>query len=118
MHASTVSFAPLALLVGLVAALPQQQTPNAPGTGNHCCNGGVADNGFCKGLGLFSFCCTADSEISPDKGHGCDPVPEFPTGRNVEQFVPFGPGSVGTACSVQGINVAGTLTGFIGCAEA
>ncbi|EFQ36350.1 uncharacterized protein GLRG_11495 [Colletotrichum graminicola M1.001] len=107
MHASTVIFAPLALLAGLVAARPSDS--NTPATGERCCNGGTNDTSdFCLSFGLNSFCCSGfDASI----GTGCDDIPEFPTGRNIQNFVPSN-----TGCTVPGIRSRGTLPGFIGCA--
>ncbi|KAK1566081.1 uncharacterized protein LY79DRAFT_572762 [Colletotrichum navitas] len=107
MHASTVLFAPLALLAGLVAARPADS--DLPATGLRCCNGGTTDDsGFCLGLGLNSFCC---SGFDAGRKGGCDSIPEFPTGRDIRNFVPSN-----TGCEVPGIKVSGTLPGFIGCA--
>ncbi|KAK2037430.1 hypothetical protein LZ31DRAFT_481252 [Colletotrichum somersetense] len=107
MHASTVLFAPLALLAGLVAARPADS--DVPATGLRCCAGGTSDpSELCSGLGLNSFCC---SGFDAGRKGGCDNFPEFPTGRNIQDFV-----RSETGCSVPGIKVSGTLPGFIGCA--
>ncbi|KAK2011622.1 hypothetical protein LZ32DRAFT_629380 [Colletotrichum eremochloae] len=105
MHASTVLFAPLALMAGLVAARPADS--DFPATGLRCCNGGTGDaTEFCKCLGLDSFCCSGFDAGRPG---GCDDFAEFPTGRTVQQLVPGG------SCTVPGIKVSNPLPGFIGC---
>ncbi|KAK1994688.1 hypothetical protein LX36DRAFT_660314 [Colletotrichum falcatum] len=98
MHAPTVLSA---LLAGLAAALPQSDI--GPGTGSRCCNGGTSETSkFCIALGLNAFCC---SGINASTGTGCDKVPQFPTGRDVQNVVP-----TSQTCE------SDKLAGFIACA--
>ncbi|KAK2030654.1 hypothetical protein LX32DRAFT_651457 [Colletotrichum zoysiae] len=72
MHASTVLFASVSLLAGLVAAQASDS----------CCNGGTTDprGTQCSSRGLNTFCCSNDNA---SKGKGCDGNAEFPTGRTL-----------------------------------
>ncbi|KAK1996794.1 hypothetical protein LX36DRAFT_101491 [Colletotrichum falcatum] len=88
MHASTVLFASLSLLAGLVAA-------------DNCCNNGTPDpSNTCVSRNLNSFCC---SNINADVGRGCDGNADFPTGRAA------GAAGLGSCKS-------GSSTGIIACA--
>ncbi|KAK2059794.1 hypothetical protein LY76DRAFT_436845 [Colletotrichum caudatum] len=72
MHASTVLFASLSLLAGLVAAQASDS----------CCNGGTTDplGTKCSSRGLNTFCCSDDNA---SKGKGCDGNTAFPFGRTL-----------------------------------
>ncbi|KAK1993210.1 hypothetical protein LX36DRAFT_586859 [Colletotrichum falcatum] len=95
MHASTVFFATLSLLAGLVAAADYAT----------CCDGGIQDptGDHCSKLGQLSYCC--DPNDDANHGRGCDDNHEYPIGRVVTSYIPGG-----MSCS------SGNKVGFPACA--
>ncbi|KAI7908892.1 hypothetical protein M0657_011360 [Pyricularia oryzae] len=116
MRSSTIILAPFLLFTGLVAAkgpktIEVQPDFQGPQTGGICCDAGTNSDTdkFCSGNNLNAFCCgpfRSDRKGGKGVQGGCDPFPDFPTGRNV---VTFPPGNQQCVSS-------GGHAGFIGCA--
>ncbi|QBZ57903.1 hypothetical protein PoMZ_02840 [Pyricularia oryzae] len=97
MRSSTIILAPFLLFTGLVAAkdknIEVQPDFQGPQTGGICCDAGTNSDTdkFCSSKNLNAFCCGPfHSNRKGEKGlpGGCDPFPDFPTGRNVLTFPP------------------------------
>ncbi|TLD19972.1 hypothetical protein PspLS_09750 [Pyricularia sp. CBS 133598] len=75
----------LLFLMTPIAVLGNNVTMGRGSIGGRCCDSGVEDpTGTCALIGMNSYGCT---DVDNSQKHGCDNIPNWPTGRDVVYYV-------------------------------